>query len=122
MNDIKDNAIKTKSYKFALDIVNLNKKLIDKREYVLSRQLLKAGTSIGANVEEAIAGSSVRDFRNKMSISLKEARETRYWLNLLTQGKLTALNLETELQELNAIINILYKIVKTSTEKSADSN
>ena len=83
MNDIKDNAIKIKSYKFALDIVNLNKKLIDKREYVLSRQLLKAGTSIGANVEEALAASSRRDFAHKMSIASREARESSYWLRLL---------------------------------------
>lgn len=119
---MKQNLIQEKSFSFALQIITVYKSLIKEKEFVLSKQLLRSGTSIGANVEEAIAGSSVRDFRNKMSISLKEARETRYWLNLLTQGKLTELNLETELQELNAIINILYKIVKTSTEKSADSN
>jgi four helix bundle protein len=85
MNDFeKDNIIKNKSYKFALRIIKLYKYLSDeKKEYVLSKQLLRSGTSIGANVEEAIGGISKKDFLNKMYIVYKEARETRYWINLL---------------------------------------
>jgi four helix bundle protein len=73
---MKENIIAVKTYQFAIQIVNLNKELIAKKEYVLSRQVLKSGTSIGANVEEAIGGISKKDFRAKMSISYKEARET----------------------------------------------
>ncbi|WP_246035832.1 four helix bundle protein [Winogradskyella algicola] len=80
---MKENIIATKTYNFAISIVNLSKALVSKNEYVLSRQILKSGTSIGANVEEAIGGISKKDFRAKMSISYKEARETHYWLRIL---------------------------------------
>lgn len=80
---MKENIIAIKTYEFAIHIVNLSKELISKNEYVLSRQILKSGTSIGANIEEAIGGISKKDFRAKMSISYKEARETHYWLKLL---------------------------------------
>ena len=80
---MKENIIAIKTYQFAIQIVNLSKDLSAKKEYVLSRQILKSGTSIGANVEEAIGGISKKDFRAKMSISYKEARETHYWLKLL---------------------------------------
>ncbi len=78
------NIIKEKSYQFSVQIVEVYIVLSkEKKEYVLSKQLLRSGTSIGANVEEAIAGSSVKDFINKLTIANKEARETSYWLNLL---------------------------------------
>lgn len=80
---MKENLIATKTYSFALQIVKLSKDLNSQNEYVLSKQVLRAGTSIGANVEEAIGGISKKDFRAKMSISYKEARETHYWLRLL---------------------------------------
>ncbi len=80
---MKENLILTKTYSFAILIVNLNKKLIAQKEFVLSKQLLRSGTSIGANAEEAVGGISKKDFRAKMSISYKEARETHYWLRLL---------------------------------------
>lgn len=80
----KDNVIQKKSFEFAILIVEFAKKLIEnKKEFILSKQILRSGTSIGANVEEAIGGFSKKDFRAKLSISYKEARETRYWLNLL---------------------------------------
>ncbi len=85
MNDIKNSKsiIVNKSYAFALDVIILYKNLIqEKKEFVLSKQLLRSGTSIGANVNEAISGQSKRDFLHKMSIAVKEARETSYWLNL----------------------------------------
>jgi four helix bundle protein len=73
-----DSIIQGKSFQFALNIINLYKKLIAENEYIISRQLLKSGTSIGANVEEAQAGQSKKDFIAKMAIASKEARETRY--------------------------------------------
>ncbi len=80
----KDNIILTKSYNFAVRIVKMYQHLSsDKKEYILSKQVLRSGTSIGANIEEAIGGISKADFKAKMSIAYKEARETDYWLRLL---------------------------------------
>lgn len=79
-----DNIIQQKSFAFAIRIVNLYKYLIsEKKEFVLSKQLFRSGTSIGANIEESIGGQSNRDFLSKISISYKEARETIYWIKLL---------------------------------------
>lgn len=81
---MKENIIQQKSFAFAVRIVNVFKYLQSaKREYILSKQLIRSGTSIGANVEEAIGGQSKKDFIAKMSVSYKEARETKYWLRLL---------------------------------------
>jgi len=81
---MKDNAVKTKSYAFALQIIDLYKTLVaEKKEFVLSKQLLRSGTSIGANVAEAIGGISPADFSAKISIGYKEVLETQYWLSLL---------------------------------------
>ena len=79
---MKQNVIQEKSYAFALSAIQAYQKLAGTREFVLSKQLLRAATSIGANVEEAIAGQSRADFISKMSIASKEARETNYWLRL----------------------------------------
>ena len=80
----KDNIIQTKSYDFALRIVKLYKHLSqEKKEFVLSKQLLRSGTSIGANIEEAIGGQSRKDFFAKLTIAYKEARESHYWIRLL---------------------------------------
>jgi four helix bundle protein len=79
-----ENVVKTKSFDFALKVVNLHKCLVcERKEFVLSKQLLRSGTSIGANIEESIGGQSDKDFLSKISISYKEARETIYWLRLL---------------------------------------
>ena len=112
---MKKNLIADKSFEFALKIIEIVKFLqTEKREFVLSKQLLKSGTSIGANVEEASAAISKKDFILKMSIASKEARETRYWLKLLNQsGYLDPLDLVNECGEL---INLITKIVKTSQE------
>jgi four helix bundle protein len=81
-----DNPIKEKSFRFAVRIIRLYKFLTDeKREFVLSRQVLRSGTSIGANVKEALQAESKADFIHKLSISLKEASETEYWLQLLKE-------------------------------------
>ncbi len=80
---MKENLIQQKTYDFALKIINTSKQMQMNKEFVLSRQLLKSGTSIGANVEEAIGGQSRKDFLSKISIAYKEARETKFWLRLL---------------------------------------
>ena len=81
---MKDNVVVNKSKAFAIRIIRLYQYLLsEKKEYILSKQLLRSGTSIGANVKEAIQGQSKKDFTAKMQISLKEASETEYWLDLL---------------------------------------
>ena len=109
----KENIVKNKSFEFALRIVELYKYLrYEKKEYVMSKQLLRSGTSIGANVEEAQAGQSRKDFISKMSISSKEARETHYWLRLLLKsGYIGKDNIIKDCEEL---IRLLTSIVKSS--------
>ena len=114
---MKENLIQDKTFDFALIIIEIYKKMIRKNEYVLSKQLLRSGTSIGANVEEALAGISKKDFIAKMSISSIEARETRYWLRLIEKSNIADVNVASAMQEVNSIINILTKIVKTSQGK-----
>jgi len=110
------NVIQVKSYEFSKKIVLLCYALQrEKREYILTKQLIRSGTSIGANIEEAIGGFSKNDFRYKMSISYKEARETKYWLRLLKDTKLASSEQVDELLEnIEEIIKILYKIVENS--------
>ena len=82
------NIIQDKSFSFALEIINVYKELVyKKKEFVLSKQLLRSGTSIGANIEEALGGQSRKDFKAKISIAYKETRETMYWLKLLVQSE-----------------------------------
>ncbi len=112
---MKKSLIKEKSYKFALQIIALYKTLLKQNEFVLSKQLLKSGTSVGANVEEALAGQSRADFLAKMSIASKEARETNYWLRLLRDSEmLLKTQIEPLLAESEAITSILTAIVKTT--------
>ena len=110
--------IDDRTFKFALLVVEVYKFLKERQEYVLSKQLLRSGTSIGANVEEAQAGQSKKDFISKMSIASKEARETRYWIRLLNESNyLRDFSKKNELViEIENIINIITKIVKTSKE------
>ena len=112
----KNNLIQDKSFEFSLMIIELYKKLITDKEFVISKQLLRSGTSIGANIEEAIAGQSKKDFLHKMAIASKEARETRYWLKLLNKSQIVKMDYQMYLQEIESIINILTKIVKTSSK------
>lgn len=112
----KRNVIRQKSFKFALKIIKLNRKLVRQREFVISKQLLKCGTSIGANVEEAGAAQSKKDFIAKMSIASKEARETQYWLRLLKHSELLKFESAKYLKEIDEIVKILTAIVKTSQE------
>jgi four helix bundle protein len=110
--------IQQKSFDFALRIINLYSRLQEQREYVLSRQLLRSGTSIGANVTEASAGQSRKDFLSKMSIASKEARETKYWLLLLNQSQLAKVDVSAELGDVEELIRILTSIVKTTSASS----
>ena len=105
----KNNIIQEKSFAFAIRIVNLYKYLTaEKREFVLSKQLLRSGTSIGANVEEAIGGASEKDFLYKLTISYKEARESIYWLKLLNATDFIS---ETEFKSLHKDAEELCKII-----------
>jgi four helix bundle protein len=106
--------VQQKSFAFALRIIKLYTKLLENREYVLSRQLLRSGTSIGANVTEATAGQSRRDFLAKMSIASKEARETKYWLELFKESDLAPVDVSEELRAVEELIRILTSIVKTT--------
>ena len=109
-----DNVIEKKSFSFAIRIVKLHKYLTtDKKEHILSKQLLRCGTSIGANVSEAERGQSKADFTAKMNIALKEANETYYWLRLLyateyLDNKMFE-NIEKDVKELVAILTAICK-------------
>lgn len=114
---MKENLIEKKSFSFALKIIALFKEMQDQREYILSKQLLRSGTSIGANVREAIAGESKNDFIHKMSIASKEARETDYWLELIQKSNLVKLDVSDLQKDAKEIIRIITSIVKTSKER-----
>jgi len=111
---MKESIIRELSFQFSLNIIQLYKQLRTKKEFVISKQLLRSGTSIGANVVEAGAGQSKKDFLSKMSIASKEARETKYWLQLLDKSQLVESDLAEYLSTIDDIINILTKIVKTT--------
>lgn len=100
-----DNIIAVKTFDFSLKIISLYVRLKSQNEFILSKQLLRSGTSIGANVEEAIAAQSRKDFISKMSIASKEARETKYWLRLLDKSELTNIPIQEYLVEIEHIIN-----------------
>ena len=110
----KDNVVLNKSFDFALEIIELYKILKSKNEFVISKQLLRSGTSIGANVEEATAAQTKKDFATKMSIASKEARETRYWLRLLNKSKLVEYDYKNYLNKIDELIRIITAIVKTA--------
>ena len=104
---------KGKSYVFALSIIDLVRKFPRQNDgYVIGRQLLRSGTSIGANVEEAIAAFSKNDFTYKMNLALKEAREAHYWLRLVRDSGLMQYKLETHIEKAQELKRILSSIVK----------
>lgn len=112
----KENIILIKSYQFGLRIVKLHLHLSrELKQFELSSQLLRSGTSIGANVEEATGGSSRKDFTNKMNIAYKEARETKYWLRLLKDSEILKSELvESLLIDCDELLRILFSIINTS--------
>src|SRR3954451_4339785 len=107
-----ENKILELTFNFSLEIIGLYKQLIQQSEYVISKQLLRSATSIGANVEEADAAQSKKDFIAKMSIASKEARETKYWLRLLNESQIVSLDYTRYLETIDYIINLATKIVK----------
>jgi len=111
---MKDNLIANKTFDFSLMIIKLFIQLKNENEFIISKQLIRCGTSIGANIEEAIAAQSKKDFINKLSIANKEARETKYWLRLLDKSDLTKIEVVEYLEEIEHIINIITKIIKSS--------
>src|SRR4051812_8724967 len=100
-----ENKILELTFNFSLEIIGLYKQLIQQSEYVISKQLLRSATSIGANVEEANAAQTKKDFITKMSIASKEARETKYWLRLLAQSKLVNLDYAPYIKSIEHIVN-----------------
>ncbi len=113
---MKESILRTKSYNFALRILKLYRHLVqESKEYVLSKQILRSGTSIGANIEEANQAQSKADFVHKLSIALKEAAETNYWLRLLRDGDILESKLaESILLDCEEIQRILFASIKTS--------
>ncbi|MGM0581894.1 MAG: four helix bundle protein [Bacteroidota bacterium] len=113
----KENVIQKKSYQFALDIIKIAQLLKKETHFEISTQLLKAGTSIGANVEEAIGAQSKNDFSAKLAISYKEARESHYWLRLTKDAGLLdvsiALDMIFKCEEILKIIGSIQKTMKS---------
>ncbi|MBK6725079.1 MAG: four helix bundle protein [Acidobacteria bacterium] len=117
---MKGNVLLDKSFDFSVRIVNVYKVLAaEKREYVLSKQLLRSGTSIGANAEEAVGGQSRADFLSKLSIAYKEARETKYWIRLLERTEyLSTKEAQSLLADLDELLRIIGKIQITTRSNS----
>ena len=109
---MKENIIVNKKFQFSLEIITLYKRLLEQHEYILSKQLFRSGTSI-----EATAGQTKKDFIAKMAIASKEARETKYWLELLQQSQLVKGDYSTHVSSIEEIIKILTSIVKTSQQQ-----
>ena len=114
--------IENKSFEFAIRIVNLYKYLTtEKKEYVLAKQLLKSGTSIGANVSEGEQAQSKADFHSKMCIALKEANETYYWLRLLYATDYLSekefISMETDIKEIIALLTSICKTTQQTQRK-----
>ena len=115
----KDNVIQIKSYDFAVRVVKLYKHLSqEKKEFVLSKQLLRSGTSVGANVEEAIGGQSRKDFFAKLTIAYKEARESHYWIRLLKDTDFLSdkesVSLLKDIEEILKIIGSIQKTIRNT--------
>lgn len=111
-----DNIILNKSYSFSLAIIDVYKKLTkEEKEFTLSKQLLRSGTSIGANIEEAVGAQSRKDFFAKITISYKEARETHYWLRILTDsGFIKREQSDTLLKDCEELLKIITAIQRTT--------
>ena len=110
---MRENVIMQKSFAFSVRIVNVNKYLVQKKEYIISKQIYKSGTSIGANITEVQRAQSMADFVAKMKIALKEANETQYWLQLLYETKFITdrefKSIHDDLVETLTILTAIYK-------------
>ncbi len=111
-----DNVVQDKSYNFSLKIIKIYQELTkEKKEFIISKQLIRSGTSVGANIEEAIGAQSRNDFIAKISISYKEARETLYWLHILTDSNfLNKQQSDTLIYDCEELLKILSSILRTS--------
>ena len=111
-----ENIVQQKSYNYAIRIIKLYQYLAaEKKEYELSKQILRSGTSIGANIEEAVGGLSKKDFLAKLGISYREARETNYWLRLLKDtGYINNEQFSSLISDLEEILRIITAIQKTT--------
>lgn len=114
--------VRDKSFEFSLTIIDLYMKLKKHNEFEISKQLLRSGTSIGANVEEGLAGYSNKDFAAKMAIASKEARETKYWLMLLERSEHFKMDVKQHLKDCEELIRMLTAIVKTTQIKLINKN
>ncbi|MBZ9777317.1 four helix bundle protein [Psychroflexus sp. CAK8W] len=114
---MKSNIVKDKSFEFSLKIILLFKMMQDQKEFIISKQILRSGTSIGANIAESEAAQSRIDFVHKLSIASKEARETVYWLQLLDKSELVNIEVNTHIKDCEEIIRLLTSIIKTIKSK-----
>ncbi len=115
----KESIVYDKAFNFAIKIVKLYKYLCEnKKEFILSKQLIRSGTSIGANIAEGLEGQSTKDFVSKLSIALKEAVESRYWIDLLKETEyLTEEQYNIINSDITELIKMLTRIIKTTKEK-----
>jgi four helix bundle protein len=117
--EARTNPVKDKSFQFALEIIELNRALAKEHEYVISKQLMRSGTAVGAIVEEAIGAESRKDFLHKMSIAHKEAREVHYWLRLLDASDfLPGVDLAGTISRANELVSLLTAITRTVKEST----
>jgi four helix bundle protein len=116
---MKHSILQERSYAFALQVINISRNISDKkREYILTKQLIRSGTSIGANIQEASEAQSRKDFISKLSISLKESKETVYWLKLIRDSNLESrIIMEGAISECNQIMYLLIASIKTAKKK-----
>ncbi|MDZ4844045.1 MAG: four helix bundle protein [Chitinophagales bacterium] len=120
---MKENVLLDKSYSFFLRIVNLYKYLAQsKKAFILSKQLVRSGTSIGANIEEAIGGQSRKDFYAKINVAYKEARETHYWLRIFRDTNyITQKQASSILEDCDELLKIIGSIIRTIKSKIPNS-
>ncbi|MEM7548737.1 MAG: four helix bundle protein [Bacteroidota bacterium] len=116
---MKENLIQEKSFVFAVRIIKMYQHLTsEKKEFILTKQVLRSGTSIGANIEEALGGSSKKDFTAKLRISYKECRETKYWLRLLNEtGYLNKEEFQSIFNDCDELGKLLYSIINNIKTK-----
>ena len=120
---MKENLIQEKTFLFAKNIISIFKILKSEREYIISKQLIRSGTSIGALIEEAIGAESTKDFLHKISIAYKEARETKYWLRLLLETDMINKEIGGQLLfDIEEILRIIGSIQKTTKAKLEAEN
>lgn len=119
MESKKDNIVREKSFKFSISVIQIYKLLTSKNEFILSKQLLRSGTSVGANVREADNAESKPDFIHKMGIAQKEIDETMYWLELLHETKyLNTTEFSLIYSEAETLIKLIKRIIITSKQKN----